>query len=397
MLAKAKQKFDFSKPIEWKKVEDYQDEFLALSASPPIHSVVIKVWPEVAKHLLAESNDKNRRIREGHAAMMTEDIATGDFEVTGDTIKIDLDGNILDGQHRLLACSNGTKPLLSHWVFGLPRKVFDTLDRGSRRTAADALAQADFQSTALLAATISYLEKIRLSKRLEGGLTRKDTLTPRRVLELAKTDYADLPQFCADALRVNKAFAWPPSIVLAVMYLVSKSSKKLAHEFAAEWMHGPRVGRNKAFDVLNQRIMNIKQTSNGHVSRHMRAALLIITFNHWNAGVVPHPRAVAWKSKNLLPSIELDGEAFQANRNAAEQIGTSLAQVQTRVLDVLRPKAKGERAHMSWDALSKEAGVPVNQTRYVLRTLIDDGMLTSGTVLGRKDVTAYLSKEASGA
>lgn len=394
MLAKT---VDVTRPLTWAD-KSYDREFSWLVEHPPVHSVMVEIAPEMARDLLSKTNADNRNIRPKHAAIMARDMAEGDYETTGDSIKFDRDGRLLDGQHRLLACADSGVPLRTHVVFGLEPKVFDSLDRGARRTAADVLAKAGYHNTHLLAAAVALLKRMEHSSSLDGGWKGVgEALTPRDTLQLIQTEYVDLPRFAPEAVKVNAAYKYPPSVVLAVLYKIQRHDPKLAATFVAEWLTGARIGRNKAFDVLAARLTSMRQQSTSAISRSARLALLVITFNHWNAGVVPHPRSLSWKSKASLPAFEFDGDAFAANRKAAEQIGTSLAQVQERVLEVLRPRAikdANKRAHVAWADLSREAAVPMTQVRYVVRTLLDDGHLLTGTVVGREHVTAYLAPSA---
>ncbi len=394
MLAKH---IDTSLPLKWDTL-DYRHEFSWLVEHPPVHSVMVTIDPLVANDLLAKTNADNRNIRPKHAAIMARDMKSGNYETTGDSIKFDTDGRLLDGQHRLKACADSEVALTTHIVFGLAHKVFDSLDRGARRTASDVVAKAGYHNTHLLAATAALLKRMETSSSLDGGWKGVgEALTPRDVLRLLQTEYTDLPRFAGEALKVNTAYKYPPSVVLAVAYKIQQHDPKLAATFLAEWLTGARVGRNKAFDVLAARLQTMRQQSTAAVSRTARLALLIITFNHWNAGVVPHPRSLSWKSKALLPALEFDGDAFATNRKAAEQIGTSLPQVQERILEALRPlaiKDANRRSHMPWATLSRAASVPANQLRYCIRTLMDDGHLATGTVMGREAVTAYLAPSA---
>lgn len=399
MLARSKTStIDTTKTLKWYDKTAYFAEFDWLCNHPPIHSVLVEIAPEVADDLLAKTNADNRNIRPKHAQIMARDMASGNYETTGDSIKFDTDGLLLDGQHRLKACADSGVTLTTHVVFGLAPKVFDSLDRGARRTASDVVAKAGYHNTHLLAATVTLLKRMESSSSLDGGWKGAgEALTPRDVLRLLKTEYVDLPRFANEALKVNTAFKYPPSVVLAVLYKIQRHDPKLAATFVAEWLTGARIGRNKAFDVLASRLLAMRQQSTTAISRTARLGLLIITFNHWHAGILLHPRSLSWKSKTTLPNLEFDGEAFASNRKAAEQIGTSLPQVQERILEALRPMAqkdKNHRAHMPWATLARASAVPANQLRYCIRTLMDDGHLSAGTVMGREHVTAYLAPTA---
>lgn len=62
------------------------------------------VSPSVAKRILDEHNPFNRGVLKGHVEYLVKAIKGGHWRVTHQAIAFDLDGNLLDGQHRLLAC-----------------------------------------------------------------------------------------------------------------------------------------------------------------------------------------------------------------------------------------------------------------------------------------------------
>lgn len=65
----------------------------------------ITVTPEVAAMWLAETNTKNRAIREPHALRLASDMTSGKWRGrNGEPIRFDINGRLVDGQHRLRAC-----------------------------------------------------------------------------------------------------------------------------------------------------------------------------------------------------------------------------------------------------------------------------------------------------
>lgn len=59
--------------------------------------------------------------------------------MNGDSIRVDRNGNILDGQHRLTACVQSGKSFQTIMVTGLDPDVFGTIDRGKLRTVGEIL------------------------------------------------------------------------------------------------------------------------------------------------------------------------------------------------------------------------------------------------------------------
>src|SRR4051794_31155207 len=96
------------------------------------------VTPAVAADMLA-ANTKNRTLRRTLVDVYAADMAKGNWQFTGEAVKISTDGVLLDGQHRLEAIVQAgvTVPMLV--VRGLPRATQDVMDSGAKRSAADAL------------------------------------------------------------------------------------------------------------------------------------------------------------------------------------------------------------------------------------------------------------------
>lgn len=94
------------------------------------------VTPQMASDWLSR-NPQNRTLSKRHAERLAEDMSKGNFVYNGESIKIDEEGNLLDGQHRLTAIvMSGTvqQVLVARDV---PRSSMRTIDRGHGRTVAD--------------------------------------------------------------------------------------------------------------------------------------------------------------------------------------------------------------------------------------------------------------------
>ena len=117
-----------------------------MSVKPSIE----RISPARAKALLAR-NQHNRVVRPAHVRQLTEAMTSGRWVFNGESIKIDEDGGLLDGQHRLIAiCDSGVTGQVVV-VEGLPRPVQDTVDTGRRRKLSDVLAIAGYPDASALA------------------------------------------------------------------------------------------------------------------------------------------------------------------------------------------------------------------------------------------------------
>jgi hypothetical protein len=99
----------------------------------------IVMTPADAARLL-ETNTRNRKLSRARAAAFTGIIERGEWELDGNPVKVDEDGLVIDGQHRLRgiadADTSGVPVLL---ITGLPASSRKVVDCGKSRTFADYL------------------------------------------------------------------------------------------------------------------------------------------------------------------------------------------------------------------------------------------------------------------
>lgn len=363
-LKRIANEIDYSKVLEWDEPE-CMSQWYALVEKPPLHSVVIHIEPAMASQLLRVANQKNRRMQDTHANRLSKMIKAENYELTGDTIKFSKTGRLLDGQHRLKACEKQGSAIVSHVVFGLDDDIFDVLDQGKRRTPADILGLAGVEYAPLVAAAVSWVMWYK------AGAKKVDDLhNARNIREAALGEMKGVKDWTRLGMQLHAAYKYPPSLMTGVLYLIGKHNKNLAEEFAQAWLHGNRLGRNRNFDELSKRIQQIRNQSGGHVNPQVRAALVIVCFNHWHAGIVASPRSLTWKKELMFPNFEFDGAKFAKGRSAAEREDTSLIAVQLRLMNTLIENADGMEVKIGNGELAEQANVPLRQIPDLIATLV---------------------------
>lgn len=103
-----------------------------------VEADIVEIKPEQAEMLL-EKNTGNRKVRKAIVERYARDMQGGDWDVNGDAIKESPDGEILDGQHRLLACVQAGVPFKTLFVRNVEPSARITMDTGIRRSFADVL------------------------------------------------------------------------------------------------------------------------------------------------------------------------------------------------------------------------------------------------------------------
>lgn len=116
-----------------------------------MRSEKLMITPELAKEYL-KLNKKNRAMNKNLVNTYVHDMVTQNWIVNGETIKFDLNGDLIDGQHRLAAIIQSGVSIEYTCIFDLPEKAFSTIDIGRRRTMGDTLSAVNIPSSSSMAA-----------------------------------------------------------------------------------------------------------------------------------------------------------------------------------------------------------------------------------------------------
>jgi hypothetical protein len=125
--------------------------------------------PELAAKLLASNYEGQRKLGQSFVASLAADMRAGAFLDTGDTIKVDVEGKLIDGQHRLAAVVAAQVPLMMTVAYDVDRTVYAVLDQGHKRTFGDYLASLGVKEATQHAAATTFLHSMVRSHRLIGA------------------------------------------------------------------------------------------------------------------------------------------------------------------------------------------------------------------------------------
>lgn len=127
--------------------------------TPPTGAAVsaefVTITPSMAKSWLALNVANYRPLKQGWAQSLAEDIRHGLWLENGESIKFDLSGNLIDGQHRLHACVLANAPFRSLVVRGVSDDV--NIDTGLRRNLSDLLRRRGEKNYAVLSSALRWV------------------------------------------------------------------------------------------------------------------------------------------------------------------------------------------------------------------------------------------------
>lgn len=196
-----------------------------------LEATIMFVTPQLAEEWLGR-NDANRNLRPSRVSKYARDMRAGRWALTGEAVKFDNNGNLIDGQHRLTAVRDSGETVEMLIVRGLAPTVRGVIDTGARRSASDALRMAGNQAaTRSMAATVRLLIAIR-----SGAVTRAGDI-PAEVTHSEVIDFYDLHRELLDysvnfANRNCRKMHARPSALAAAMFLAADRNLEKFTAFA---------------------------------------------------------------------------------------------------------------------------------------------------------------------
>lgn len=126
-------------------------------------TTVKEITPQWAKTILETRNPRNRPISEAHVEKLARDISIGAFQPTHQGIAFYSNGDLADGQHRLMAVVKSAKAVQMMVTSGLPEtfgtngskmSTFELIDNGRARGVGQMLQMAGYKNGNKIAAAI---------------------------------------------------------------------------------------------------------------------------------------------------------------------------------------------------------------------------------------------------
>lgn len=237
------------------------------------------VGPARAEQLLKTYHVDYRKYRETYAEGLARDMMSGCWNFDGSPIRIDEEGNLFDGQHRLNAVimSQTTQEFLM--VVGLPKNAYDTTDTGLARTYGDTLRRRGYTNVSLRAALV------KLIARYEAGYSLDSTkrLTNSEMDGIHDKYVDSISRASGMAVSVAKK-VFTPNAVLAFIWwrlrLVAEESggsPSEADEFMIAVTEGENLSRGMPEYALRNRLINDAEID------HSRMEYAHMFFYAWNS------------------------------------------------------------------------------------------------------------------
>jgi hypothetical protein len=268
-----------------------------------VRSRVQTITPVRAAEWL-EANTTNRPLSRPVVRSFAEAMRRGDWLVTHQGVAFDVNGVLVDGQHRLAAIIEADQPVEMTVFTDVPEGTFDVLDTGKRRNAADVLAIEGEKNSIMLAAMVRtvWLYHNRPDLNWSGGAA---AVTNHQIVQTLE-QHSKLRDFLGVGEQIASATGMIKSAAGAASYLVEQATKR---SDLTGWYDGiiegdgltkgdPRLQFRRAMFNMTRRHAGQpirRRDTREHVALYLKA------FNAWHTGD-PRPH-LRFTPRETIPRI----------------------------------------------------------------------------------------------
>lgn len=195
--------------------------------APIIDIRTMLVTPEQARHWLSTNAPENRGQRQSRIKAYARDMREGKWMLTGEAIKVDTEGVLIDGQHRLAAVIEANTPVYMVVVLNLPHEVMGALDSGLSRTFSDKLKGVSVSNRNQIAAVVRKIAAWDAGNRLG----KSDSPTHAELMEAFERDPAGFTAATLHGMDVYRAQVCGVNAAATAFYLFSRIDSEQALQF----------------------------------------------------------------------------------------------------------------------------------------------------------------------
>lgn len=267
------------------------------------------ITPEFASDMLENHNPQNRTLHENTWKKYHKMILGGLWMANGDTIVLDTNGDLLNGQHRLKAIKESDRNVWVIVVRGIASEAFVTYDSGKRRDNADQIsihtsanAGGSFPDPQDVASALGLVESY-FNKQIK--INRWEGLDNQEVVE-SFNKRQGIQQSRNDCRRWKEAGSRRDTgltyaNLIGCHYLFAQASNiDMATDFMKKVLDGANLSENDPVFRLRQYFKN----KGKDLKRGERIILLMRT---WNAALMSQSQELPkshWKMDDKSPVID---------------------------------------------------------------------------------------------
>lgn len=268
-------------------------------ASDRVTTSTVMVSPEIAKRWL-ERNKKNRPISPTIVAKYRNDMMSGLWTFAADPIRFDMDGNLIDGQHRLTALSESDATIPMLVIRGLHPDAQLVMDQGRKRTPGQQLGLHGIKNSKHVAASVKFLLMWELGYLFRDAKVAQSITTPV-IIEYVENHPTDIEFLQKNLQRIIQVDV-PPSISGAFFIAANRANDAATLEFVTQAYSMVGLSEGHPILTLDRRLRRIRREGIKTPQRDY-LAFLILAWNAWrdNRRITKfqRPEGGSWSADNF--------------------------------------------------------------------------------------------------
>lgn len=237
-----------------------------------------EITPQIARQLLADNVENQRSRRDAQVERYARDMLQHNWHDNGETIKVDVNGKLIDGQHRMAAVIEAGVAVKMRVARNVPTEALHSIDIGVARRYADLLRLSGEGHSNIKAV---FLRRLYLWER--GIRTSKGTIapSPAELDQMLATNRQLIQMAVARGMDTQKYFR-PLSAAVAAMsyYLFASISINEADSFFDRLIDGENMDKMHPIMRLRDRLLQPTR----RYTTDEKLAIVIRAWNHYRAG-----------------------------------------------------------------------------------------------------------------
>lgn len=244
------------------------------------------ITPQRAKQLLGRNAENNRTPKRSRIPQYVRDMLSGNWNPnTGETIKVDVGGVLIDGQNRLKAVvaageqDPDFKGIYLSVAYDVPSDAMQVIDSGSTRSAGDALKIAGANDRMRGAAIVRW------SILWDAGLHMGNggTLAPSNseIIDRYRREAGAYDAAAKRATDCQNRGLGTGTVAGVAHYLFARIDVEQNHQFFDQYVSGANLPDRSAVLALRNRIAKVRID---RITRPEQLALFVRTWNAFRRG-----------------------------------------------------------------------------------------------------------------
>lgn len=260
------------------------------------------ITPVEAAEILHSKNPKNRNIQTNRVTRYAKEMLSGRWTENGDPIRFDVEGNLIDGQHRLSAVVSASMQQSFLVVKNVEHDAIYTIDTGKVRNAGDILAidcAIAPQKAQTFAAALKTFQTYRHCGKIvtSAKMNNADVSAAYQEHDVLITQAAEwlLP------LLAGEVNLMPKGQMLALAMIFTELNEEAAWEFMHDVIRGTNLTdhspqKNLREMLLKAKMKTIKRTGEEKINTFIKA------WNSYRGGRTQKSSfAVSWRVGEVQP------------------------------------------------------------------------------------------------